>query len=112
MSFGVIQHDSSHRLCSCSIEMLSALPRHSPITDKAEVRLEHQSGGLQRLARFLVGQLGCGKSTQLLVHQRQQLFGSGRVAGFDLGQDSCDIAHEDQDTASRQAIPSAAGYET
>ena len=37
--------------------------------------------------------------------QRQQLLSGGWVAGFDLGQNLCDIAHEDQHTVGAGGVP-------
>ena len=80
-----------------TIPLLGLLHIHQP-----QIGLVHQRGRLQRLPRLLVSQLGGGQFAQFVVHQRQQLLGSGRVAGFDLGQDAGDVGHGDQDTAARR----------
>jgi len=44
----------------------------------------YQSRRLQRLPGLLLCQL-CGRQLpQLVIHQRQELLGGGRIAGFDL----------------------------
>ncbi len=47
-----------------------------------------------------------GQLAQFVVDERQQLVRSGGVALLDLRQDSRDVAHENQDTATAGAIPS------
>ena len=48
----------------------------------------HQRRRLQRLPRFLLGQFLGRQFPQFVVHQRQQLLGGRRIAGFDLRQDA------------------------
>ena len=48
--------------------------------DEPEIGLMHQRRRLQRLTGFLLSQLGGGQLPQLLIHQRQELFGGTRVA--------------------------------
>ena len=82
---GILDKDSPHRLgrgakeVSTAVPMLSLLDIHEP-----DIGLMHQRRGLQRLTRFLLSQLGGGQLPQLLIHQRQELFGGTRVARFDL----------------------------
>jgi len=66
--------------------MAAAVPRRfGPFRpQKPQIGLVHQRGGLQRLAGLLVGEFGRCQFSQLLVHQRQELFGGIRVARFDL----------------------------
>ena len=52
-----------------------------------------QGGGLERLARLLVGELLRRQLAQLLVHQRQELLGGVRVAVLDRIQHLGDRVH-------------------
>ncbi len=61
--------------------------------DQPEIRLVNQRRRLQRLTRRLVRQFRGRQLAQLVVHQRQQLLGRRRIAGFDLAQDFRDVAH-------------------
>lgn len=54
-----------------------------------------QSRRFQCLARPLLGQFARGKVAQLVVNQRQELFGGVRVALPDCGQDAGHLAHGD-----------------
>ena len=58
-----------------------------------QVRLVDQGGGLERLARLLLGQLLGRQLAQLVVDQRQQLLGGVRVALLDGGQDARNFTH-------------------
>ena len=53
----------------------------------------HQRRRLQRLSRLLMGQLLPGQAPQFVIDQRQELAGRGRIAGFDLRQELCDVRH-------------------
>ena len=61
--------------------------------DQAQVGLVDQGGGLERLPRFLVGQLLGGQLAQLVIDQRQQLRGGVGVALLDGGQDARHFRH-------------------
>ena len=54
--------------------------RGLPDVHQAQVRLVDQGGGVERLARFFVGQLVGRQLAQLLVDQGQELVGRARVA--------------------------------
>ena len=54
----------------------------------------HQRRGLQRLARFLLGQLLRRKLSKLVIDQRQELIGGVRIAVFDGGQNTRDLMHD------------------
>ena len=73
--------------------------------DQPEVRLVDQGGGLEGLARLLVGQPGGGELAQLVVDEREQLGRGLRVAGLDGGQDLGDVGHD------RRVYPPGAGGE-
>ena len=62
-------------------------------SDQAQVGLMHQGGGLERLARLLLGQLLRRQAAQLVVDQGQQLLRGGRVVLLDGAQDVGDVAH-------------------
>ena len=64
-----------------------------------QVGLVDQGRGLERLARLLLGQPLRRQLAQLVVDQRQELLGGGRVALLDGGQDAGDVAHAGQFTA-------------
>ena len=53
----------------------------------------HQGRGLERLPRFLMGQLGRRQLAEFFVNQRQELLGGGRIARFNLRQDLGDVGH-------------------
>ena len=69
----------------------SAVPRSA--SDQAQVGLVDQGGGLERLARLLLGQPLRRQLAQLVVDQRQQLLGGVRVALLDGRQDAGHVAH-------------------
>src|SRR5687768_14625635 len=53
----------------------------------------HKRCCLQCLPRLLVAKLCRSQLAQLVVHQRQELFGSTRVARFDSRQNLRDVSH-------------------
>jgi hypothetical protein len=53
----------------------------------------HQRRRLDRLTGLLLGHLRRSQFPQLVVHERQELFGGSRVALLDSRQDSRDIGH-------------------
>ena len=61
--------------------------------NEPNIRFMHERRGLQRLVRFLLGHLGSGQLPQLFINQRQQLLGGRRIAGFNLAENACDVAH-------------------
>ena len=71
--------------------------------NESQKRLVHQRGRLQRLPRFLLGQLRRRQLAEFVVHQRQQLVRRRRIAGFNLGQDACNVRHATK-------IPQAAAH--
>jgi hypothetical protein len=54
----------------------------------------NQGGGVERLARLLVGQARRGELAQLVVDQREELAGGVGVALLDEAQDVRDFAHD------------------
>jgi hypothetical protein len=64
--------------------MAPAVPRLGLLDiDQPQVRLMHQGGSLERLARLLLGQTLRRQFAQLIVDQRQELLGGVRVALLD-----------------------------
>lgn len=53
----------------------------------------NQGGGLQSLARFLVGEFGDSDLARCVVDQRQQPLGGG-VSSLDFRQDLRNVGHE------------------
>jgi hypothetical protein len=84
---GIVNEDAAHGLGSGREEVPPAVParlvtggltcpgRHQP-----EVRFMHESRGLERLPRFLMGQPLRRQLAQLVVNKRQELLGSVGVA--------------------------------
>ena len=70
-----------------------------------QVGLVDQGGGLERLARLLLGQPLRRQLAQLVVDQRQELLGGVRVALLDGGQDARDVAHEVKHNRRREDRP-------
>ena len=59
----------------------------------------HQGRGLKGLAWFLMGEPDGGQFAQLVIHEREQLFGGAGITLFDLFEDLRDVGHKDQHTA-------------
>jgi hypothetical protein len=76
--------------------------------DQPQVRLVDQGGGLERLARLLLGQTPGGEFSQLVVNQGQELRGGVGIAVLNGTKDVGDFAqrrpHFARDT---QASPAA-----
>src|SRR5215471_17483679 len=68
------------------VPMLSLVRVH-----QADVGFMHQSSGVERLPRFLLGELSSCQLAQLLVDQRQELLGGLRIALVDCGEDAGDF---------------------
>jgi hypothetical protein len=94
LAAGVVDEDVPHGFGTGGVEVVSALPGAlDRPADEAEVGLVDQGGGLERLARRLVGQAVGGELAQLVVDQRQELLRGRGVAPLDGRQDSRDLAH-------------------
>jgi hypothetical protein len=52
-----------------------------------------QGRRLERVPGVFPSHPGCGQLAELLIDQRQQLLGRLAIAGFDLGEDPRDVAH-------------------
>src|SRR5262245_32101602 len=63
------------------------------VAKQAQVSFVNERGGLERLPRFLLGQLRGRQLPQLIVNQRQELFRGVWIATFDGAQDACDVVH-------------------
>src|SRR5262245_27750418 len=63
---------------------------------QSQIRLVHQRRGLERLSRLLVRQLRGGQLPQFVIDERQELLGGLRIAGVDLREDACHVAHRRQ----------------
>ena len=76
---GLFNQDAPHGLCGGGEEMAAMIPRLiRGLADEPDIGLMNQSGGLERLARLLLGQFRRRQRAQLVVDQRQQLFGGAR----------------------------------
>src|SRR5262249_30159723 len=67
--------------------------------DEPKIRLLDQRRRLKGLSRLLRSQRWRGEPAQLIINERQKLFGRVRVAVLDRGQDAADIGHDGEDTA-------------
>src|SRR5262249_41315679 len=91
---GIVDEDAAHGLGGGREEVTAAVPVlglfdvHQP-----QVRLVDQGGGLEGLARLLLGQPLGREPAQFVVDQRQELRGGGRIALLDGRQDTGDVAH-------------------
>jgi hypothetical protein len=63
---------------------------------QTHVRLMHEGRRLQRLCGLFAGHLCGRKSPKLIVQQRQQPLGGGRVAKLDLRLDLRDVVHRNR----------------
>ena len=92
-SAGGFHQNAAHRFRRGSKEVIAAVPvglttrvcvSRTGFFHQAHIGFVNKRGGLQRLPRPLVRQLGGSQLSQLGIHQRQQLFRRGGIAGFDL----------------------------
>src|SRR5262249_57440371 len=77
---GVVHQDVTHGFGRCGEEVAAAVPVPFQATHQAEISLVDQGGGLESLSGLLVGQFLGGQPAQLLVDQRQDAAGGGRIA--------------------------------
>jgi hypothetical protein len=90
----LLDEDAAHGLggsgekVTAAVPALERDPAHEP-----QVRFMDKGGGLKCLPRFLLGQSVGSELAQFLVHQRQQLPRSGRIALLDVIQDAGNFAH-------------------
>jgi hypothetical protein len=66
--------------------------------DEPHVGFVDERGRLERLAGLFVGHSQGRELAQLIIHERQELFGSRRIALLDCRQDACNVPHGRQDT--------------
>src|SRR5437899_7296551 len=90
---GSVYEDMSHGFCSGAEEMPAVLPSLMLIADQPQIRLMHQSGGLQSLSGRQEGPFVGGESAQFLIDQREQFVSGFAVAVLDPLEDLGDIAH-------------------
>src|SRR5262245_23970779 len=96
---GLIDEDAAHGLGSGGEEVAAAIPPlHLLGVHQPQIGLVDQSGRLDGLAWFLLGQLLGRQLAQLIVDERQELLGGAGVALLDGGQDLGDFAHVGQST--------------
>jgi hypothetical protein len=90
----LFDENSSHRLGCCAKKVPAAVPVFGlGRVDQTEPGIVNQSRGLQRLPRLFLSQFRCRQLPQLVVHQREKLFGSLRISLFDLIEDAGDVGH-------------------
>src|SRR5262249_31887000 len=83
-----------------------------PALHQSQVRFMDQGRGIERLPRLLVRELLGRQFAQLLVDQRQELLGGGRIALLDGGQDARDVAHAVKHNRRGGARPAAGRVST
>src|SRR5262245_21760461 len=94
LAAGVLNQDAPYRLSGGGEEMTAVVPvRLLPTTDQTQVGFVNQGGGVERLARLLLGQLLRRQLAQLVVDQRQQLPGCVRIALLDRVEHLRDRVH-------------------
>ena len=98
LAAGVLHQDAAHGQRGGGEEVAAAVPTRLDADPRhqAQVRLVDQGRGVERLARFLVGQLVGRQPAQLVVNQRQELFGRLGVALLDRRQNAGDVAHGEE----------------
>ena len=74
----LFDEDAAHGLCGGGEEVVAAVKLL--VAGEAQIRFVDQGGGIERLARLFVSQLGRGDPAQLVVEQRQELLRGLRVA--------------------------------
>ena len=79
--------------------MSAAIPLLIFVADQAQPGFVDERGGLQRLARRLVGHLARRQATKLFIDERQQLIGGSGIALFSRLKDTRDVAHALQSNA-------------
>ncbi len=62
--------------------------------DQPQIRLMDQGRGVERLPRFLAGELFGGGAAQFVIDQRHELLGRLRIAGLDGVEDASDVGHD------------------
>jgi len=92
---GVFDQDAPHGLSGGGEEVAAIGPVEVLALgpEQAQVGLMHQGRGLKCLARIFLSQPQGRQAAQLVVDQRQQLFGGLRVAGFDSREVLRDVVH-------------------
>jgi hypothetical protein len=98
----IVDQDETHGFGGSGKEVTAA--RELSIANQPQVCLMNQTGGLQRLPRFLLRQLLAGELAQLVIDQRQELLSGLKVALLDGGQDTGDVGHSSKHTA--RVLPS------
>ena len=100
---GIFNQNPTHRFGGRRKEVTAVVKLLLLATHQAEIRLMDQGRRIERQPDRFVDHLPSRQPTQLFVHQRQELARSLRIPLFDLGENLCDIGHEDQN--SHHAIP-------
>jgi hypothetical protein len=92
---GIFDEDATHGLRRRGEEVSARLPslRVGNINEP-QIGVVNQRRRLQRLARFLTGELGDSKLSQLVIDQRKKLLCSLRLTLLDRLQNLCDSGHE------------------
>src|SRR5262249_14923657 len=94
---GVVHQDVTHGFGRCGEEVAAAIPvRSRAPAHQAQVRLVDEGGGLESLSGLLVGQFLGGQPAQLIVDQRQDAAGGGRVAVGNSFKKLGDLVHRAQ----------------
>ena len=78
---------------ACQAQAKSVYDQTLAAAHQSAIRLMYQGRGLQRLARFFLRQLGSRQLPEFVIHERQQLLGRRRIAGFNLRQNASDVRH-------------------
>jgi hypothetical protein len=76
----VLDQDASHRLRSRRDEMAAVFPSIRRALQQPQVGVMNERGRLQRMSRVLLRHLRSRDSLKLVIHQRQKLRGSVRIA--------------------------------
>src|SRR5439155_20055620 len=90
---GVLDEDAAHGFGRRSKEMSAAIPLWMIFSDQSQPRFMNQRGRLEGLVWPLLRHLRRSELAQLIVHERQQLIRSLRVALLRGLQNTCDVAH-------------------
>src|SRR5262245_29552817 len=70
----------------------------SLVANQPKIGFVNQCRGFERLSRFLLREPLSRELAQLVVDERQKLFGGGRVALLDGRKDARDLAHDTEDS--------------
>ena len=82
---GVFDEESPHGLRRGREEMPAAIPAPCLLDiDKPEIRFVNKRSCLNRLPPLFASEPGGGQLAELVIDQRQQLFGCRRITRFDL----------------------------